>query len=88
MAKCAICGGTAGRVIPAEGHHLCQARRRRNLPTPSLGIRCEACGGSGHLKRELPAGILLPVNPSAEEIRRWFPECEACQGRGYTGGDR
>jgi hypothetical protein len=80
--RCPICGGSAGRVIPAEGHHLCQALKRLGMSTPSLGENCGACGGSGVKRRQLPAGILLPTLPTGHEIKLWFPPCEACGGKG------
>lgn len=79
--KCPICGGNAGR-IPPGGHYLCQARRRLSLPTPSLGTRCERCRGSGNLKRPMPAGVYLPINPSPKALRLWYPDCPDCGGKG------
>lgn len=80
--RCPICGGNAGR-IPEGGHYLCQARKRHGQPTPSLGERCTLCGGSGMQRRNL-TGAILPMIPSGESIRRWFPPCEACHGKGYV----
>jgi len=81
--RCPICGGNAGQVPPG-GHYLCQARKRLGQPTPSLGERCPDCKGSGTPRRAMPAGVALPMLPTGNEIRRWFPKCPTCEGKGYT----
>lgn len=86
--RCLICGGNAGR-FPPEGHHLCQALKRLGQPTPNLGEQCGDCGGSGTTRNfgpTLPAGVALPMLPTSEEIRLWYPPCPSCKGKGYTAG--
>lgn len=86
-AACSLCGGTAGQT-PDGRHNLCAARKAAGLPTPSLGDRCETCGGAGTLGR---GGVMLGLDlgPAAiaKSIKAQFPPCPGCQGRGYTGGD-
>ncbi len=84
--RCPLCGGNAGRFIPEGGHELCKALAARGLPTPSLGEKCQACGGSGNQRRDMPRGVLLPMMPSGREIRLWFPACETCKGTGAVQG--
>ena len=83
--KCCICGGTAGRIIPEEGHYLCQELKKRGLPTPSLGETCPVCNGTGSLGK---GGVPLFFDMGPAAIRRsidaQFPPCLKCGGKGYV----
>lgn len=87
--ECAICGGTAGRLV--DGMHLCAARKRAGLSTPNLGYHCQDCNGTGHPLR-YRGGVFLFADIGAAAIGRsiaaQFPPCPTCNGRGYTTGDK
>jgi len=82
MNRCPVCGGNAGQ-FPPEGHYLCQELKKRNLPTPNLGERCPDCKGSKVKIHNIPVTVLLPIDPSGDEINHWFPPCSRCGGKGY-----
>ena len=83
---CSICGGTAGQLPPSGAHHLCEARKKLGVPTPSLGDKCPTCGGAGHTtKVKTGVGVALPADLSQKEMDRLFPKCETCGGTGAVG---
>lgn len=86
---CYLCGGNAGTFSPNGAHYLCEARYASGSPTPSLGMRCECCNGSG-VKRGFRGGVMLgfDLHPSiiARSIAAQFPPCIECDGRGYSSG--
>ena len=85
MATCELCGGNAGQLNAQGQHNLCTARKEQGLPTPSLGTRCEDCGGSG-VKPKTQAGPMLSLDlgPAkiAQAIHAWAPKCPTCKGAG------
>ena len=82
---CRLCGGTAGRLNETDAHNLCDALAARGMPTPSLGMRCATCHGSGTTGR---GGVFLSfdLGPAAiaRSIAAQFPPCQSCAGKGYT----
>lgn len=86
--KCKICGGDTGGLSPDGAHYLCQERAKRGLPTPCLGMRCAACGGTG-VKAGSRGGVMLSFDLGPAAIRRsieaQFPACGACGGSGRVG---
>ena len=87
MATCTLCQGTAGSLIDGT-HALCAVRAKHGRPTPTLGMRCETCGGNG-VKPGFRGGVFLDLDLGPALIRRsiaaQFPPCVDCKGKGYTG---
>ena len=84
--RCNICGGNVGR-LPVEGWHwLCYERRKRGIPTPSLGERCIECRGIGCKPRSAVGPMLFTSGSSpaihARAIEAWAPKCTRCDGSG------
>lgn len=83
---CTLCGGDYG-TMPDGRHNLCAARAELSLPTPNLGMRCQACEGRGW-KRDTPLPAALPVyfDPAqlARGVRAIFPPCPTCGGKGHN----
>jgi hypothetical protein len=84
---CGYCGGNAGQLNERGIHNLCEARRENGNPTPSLGLQCLDCNGSGFdPKRGLKAGQSI-YNPNGHHLARAFPKCESCDGKGSVDED-
>lgn len=84
-ATCSLCYGNAGRLNDKGQHNLCTARAAVGLATPSLGTRCETCGGRGTNGR---GGVFLDftLGPAtiARSIAAQFPPCPDCGGKGIV----
>lgn len=85
MAACNLCGGDAGQLNDQGQHNLCAARKNLGLPTPSLGMRCGGCNGSG-VRPKTAAGPMLSLDLGPAKIARaieaWAPKCPDCGGKG------
>ena len=54
---CQYCGSDCNGVDPSVGAHMiCHVRAKHGAPTPSIGVRCSACDGTG-LRRGAPKTV-------------------------------
>jgi len=84
---CKYCGSDVDYVDPRVGAHmLCHVRAKHDAPTPSLGVRCPACDGTG-IRPGAPKFLNVNVmGQSAEQFDNMMDglHCKECKHSGIA----